>query len=178
MSDLNSSSPFRLLIWIFLLFTVSSLFAQRDSVTVSEIILEGNKKTKRQTILREMDLKEGDVIAVNDLSTIFETNRLQLLNTGLFILVKVNVKEWNEDFGKIKVVVNFQENWFFYPAPIFELADRNFNVWWVEQNRSLRRVNYGMRFYHINLTGRRDRLKTVVQFGFTRKYEITSYRWW
>jgi len=173
MSDPTPSSLLRFLIWIPLLFIVDSLFAQRDSITVSEIILDGNRKTKRQTILREMDLKEGDVIAVTDLSTIIETNRLQLLNTGLFILVKINIKEWNDNFGKIKIVVSFQENWFIYPAPIFELADRNFNIWWVEQNRSLRRVNYGMRFYHINLTGRRDRLKTVVQFGFTRKYEIS-----
>ena len=173
MSDFFASSTLRILIWICLLFTVGNLTAQRDSITISEIILEGNRKTKRQTILREMNLKKGDLIAVSDLSAILETNRLQLLNTGLFILVKINIKEWNDNFGQIKVAINFQENWFFYPAPIFELADRNFNIWWVEQNRSLRRVDYGMRFYHINLTGRRDRLKTTVQFGFTRKYEIS-----
>ena len=152
---------------------VSSLSAQRDSVTISEITLVGNKKTKKQTIFREMDLKKGDLVAVSDLSTVLETNRLQLLSTGLFILVKINIKEWDEKTNHVKVAIDFQENWYFYPAPIFELADRNFNIWWVEQNRSLRRVNYGMRFHHINLTGRRDRLKTVVQFGFTRKFEIS-----
>lgn len=152
---------------------VSNLNAQRDSVTISEIILEGNKKTKKQTIFREMDLKIGDVVAVSDISTVLETNRLQLLNTGLFILAKINIKDWDEETNQVKVAIEFQENWFFYPAPIFELADRNFNIWWVEQNRSLRRVNYGMRFHHINLTGRRDRLKSVIQFGFTRKFELS-----
>ena len=172
MFDKNSSSLISLLIWISLLFTVSSLTAQQDSVTVSEIILEGNRRTKEQTILREMDLKKGDKVAVSDLTEVLETNRLQLLNTGLFILVKVNIKEWDEEVGRIKLAITFQENWFLYPAPIFELADRNFNVWWTQQNASLSRVNFGIRFTHINLTGRRDRLKAVVQFGFTRKFEL------
>ena len=34
------------------------------------------------------------------------------------------------------------------------------------------RVNYGIRFYHINLTGRKDLLKFVVHLGYTRKYEL------
>jgi len=168
------SLPLFPFLFLFFFCSLTLLSAQeRQSVIVNEIVLEGNRKTKRATILREMNLREGDTVAISDLPTILETNRLQLLNTGLFILVKLNVTDWKEMTGSIKISVKMQENWFFYPAPIFELADRNFNVWWVEQNRSLSRVNYGMRFYHINLTGRKDRLKTVVQFGFTRKYELS-----
>jgi len=57
-----------------------TLFAQLQSVMVNEIILEGNRKTKRATILREMNICEGATIAINDLPTILETNRLQLLD--------------------------------------------------------------------------------------------------
>jgi hypothetical protein len=58
------------------------------------------------------------------------------------------------------------------PVPIFELADRNFNIWWKEMNRDLERINYGLILYHFNLTGRRDKLKLSGQCGYTRKAEI------
>ena len=40
------------------------------------------------------------------------------------------------------------------------------------QKRSLKRVNYGARIDHLNLTGNKDRLKLKLQFGYVRKYEL------
>jgi outer membrane protein assembly factor BamA len=63
-----------------------------------------------------------------------------------------------------------EESWYLYPVPIIELADRNFNVWWDDYNHSLRRLNYGVRFYHFNFTGRKDYFKIITQLGYTERY--------
>jgi hypothetical protein len=61
-------------------------------------------------------------------------------------------------------------------VPIFELADRNFNVWWNEFDASFKRVNYGIRFSHNILTGNQDALKVAVQLGYSQRLEA-QYAW-
>jgi hypothetical protein len=94
------------------------------------------------------------------------------MNTSLFLSAKINVKKWTED-NHVTVQIELIENWFLYPVPIFEIADRNFNVWWKEQKRDLKRTNYGMRLNFMNATGRRDPLTALVQMGYTPKYSLT-----
>ena len=147
------------------------LAAQNGKVIIDEIFIEGNKQTLDRIILRELDFKSGDTVALEGFSEELEHNALLLMNTGLFSKAKINIKDWKEDY-KIDLSVELIEAWYIYPLPLFELADRNFNVWWSEFNRDLSRINYGLNFFHSNFTGRRDYLKIHAQFGYTRKYEI------
>lgn len=140
-------------------------------VYITDLIIEGNNKTKPQIITREMNFSVGDSIPLPELGDRLEFNRLQLMNTGLFTSVLLNIRQWNAD-NEITVVVEVLETWYLYPVPVFELADRNFNVWWVEYNRSLNRINYGLHFYHFNFTGHRDLLDILGQLGFTNKLEL------
>ena len=152
--------------------------AQANSATVlriEDIVVTGHKKTKTNTILRELDISKEDTIHLSNLGNRLATNQILLMNTGLFSSVKLNVKDWNTQDNRIRISVDVAEFWFIYPFPVFELSDRNFNEWWQTYNHSLQRVNIGLRFYHINLTGRGDLLKLVTQFGFTNKYEL-EYR--
>ncbi len=162
----------RLLSTVLLFLCPHLIRAQADSITVERIRIKGNTKTKELIILRELDFSVGEKIALENLSTTLEQNQSQVLNTGLFTKVSLNVKNWNPQTNRLEVLVEVREAWYFYPIPIFELADRNFNVWWVEQDHRLNRVNLGLRFYHTNITGRRDLLKLVAQFGYTQKYEL------
>ena len=150
------------------------LEAQSSSpfVVIGDISVEGNKKTKEKVILRELFIQPGDSILVPELANELEYNRLQLMNTGLFLKAEINIGDWDLDARRLDLQVKVVEAWYIYPIPVFELADRNFNTWWKDYDHSLRRINYGLRFYHNNLTGRRDVLKGVVQFGFTNKYEL------
>ncbi len=164
--------------FLYLLFFLGLPFllcAQDTQLTVQEIFIEGNKKTKDRIILRELDFVIGDSIPLTQLSQIIEKNRLQVLNTGLFTQVQINVKDWDTESNELSILLTVTESWYIYPFPVFELAERNFNVWWSEQNRSLDRINYGLRFYYLNISGRRDLLKLVTQFGYTQKYEL-AYR--
>src|SRR5690606_4078534 len=100
------------------------------------------------------------------------TNERRLKSIGLFNDVNVNIKNWNMDYSHCDIEISVIENWFIYPYLIFELADRNFNVWRKEFNYSLRRVNYGIAGNHINLSGNKDKLKLKIQGGYIRKLEI------
>ncbi len=143
-----------------------------DKVAIRQILIEGNKKTKEQTILRELDLTLGDSIAIEDLNKRLEINQQNVQNTNLFVTSEIKIDDWNtlEHYIVLKIIV--RETWYLYPYVLFDLADRNFNVWWTEQNRSLRRVNYGISIDHRNLTGRRDKFKITIQGGYTQKYEL------
>ncbi len=52
------------------------------------------------------------------------------------------------------------------------IGDRNFNVWWNEEHRNIKRLNYSGTFFWRNMTGRKDVLRTKIQIGFTPKLEL------
>lgn len=161
---------------IFLLFFFTFLFfqisAQPNFGVVDSIAVSGNDRTRAKIVLREMDITSGDTIYLNFLDDRLEWNRLQLMNTGLFSNAKIGITNWNPPDNKLTLKVDLKETWYLYPIPILELADRNFNVWWNEYKHRLNRLNYGLRLYHTNFTGRRDYLKFVVQLGYTHNYEL------
>jgi outer membrane protein assembly factor BamA len=157
---------------IFILFN-SAVIAQGYFV-VNQVHISGNKKTKLRIISRELDINQGDTLYLQQIDQRFKENEKRILSTGLFTNVTINVKNWDTSTRFADVELQLIENWYIYPAPIFELADRNFNVWWNDQGRSLDRVNYGVRVSHINFSGNKDAVKLVAQFGYTRKFE-TKY---
>jgi outer membrane protein assembly factor BamA len=154
------------------LFYCLNVYADNVAVVIDSISIIGNKKTKRQIMLRELTFSKGDSLPLSTLSSVLEHNRLRLMNTNLFLKAKMNVKSWTEN-NHVVVQIDVTENWFLFPIPIFEIADRNFNVWWKEHNHTFKRVNYGLRLTYNNLTGRRDPLSALIQLGYTPKYSFS-----
>jgi len=164
---------FRLVLSILILINAAPyLVSQSDYFIVNNILLEGNKKTHTDVIYNELDIKIGDTVYLQNFSEVKLHNEKRLLGTALFTACGMNIKNWNTAEGIADIYIELRENWYIYPSLIFELADRNFNVWWTEQNRDFDRVNYGLGLDHINLTGHKDKLKLKIQHGYTRKYEI------
>jgi len=155
-------------------FVCAFLSAQNKSVTVKKIRTEGLNKTKERVVLRQLDFQVGDSLAVDEFTPIFERNQRYLLNTRLFLKAEMNVGEWEQD--SVEIVINLKENWYLYPIPFVEYADRNFNAWWVEQNRALNRLNIGAVLYHENFTGNADPLQVEVQFGYEQQFEVEYTR--
>ena len=160
------------LIFFFLLFTSSTFCQVTDYFIIDNVILEGNRRTKDLVIFNELDLLPGDTVYISSFANRKLVNEKRLLGTALFTAVEINIKNWQAENGIGDIQIIMQENWYLYPSIIFELADRNFNVWWTDQNRDLSRVNYGMAIDHINLTGRKDKIRLKIQQGYTRKYEL------
>ncbi len=156
-----------------LFFLIDYSFGQ--TVTVQSITIVGIKKTRPSIVTRELTFAVGDSLVQNDLGPTLERNKNNLLNLALFTEVVVNISEWNTEKNTVDIIVSVKEAWYIYVLPIFDLADRNFNVWWTTHKASLSRINLGARMDWLNFTGRNDKLKANIQFGYTPKQEI-EYR--
>lgn len=166
--------PFRK--WLIILFVLVAQFisyAQTDTFTIKEIIITGTTSTKPYVIFKELDFKINDKINIQRIEEQFHKNEKRLYDTGLFNIVNFSYEIQND--GYINIYIDLNDNWFIFPAPIFELQTENFTTWRKVHNYSSKWINYGIRLTHINLTGNRDQLKAVVQTGYTNKYEL-EYR--
>ncbi len=143
-------------------------------VTVGEILITGNKKTKAIIILREIPFKSGEKYTLEALVKKFEDARRQLMNTALFHSVVVAAK--NFDGNKVTVSVDLKERWYLFPAPYLKPVDRNLNQWIVEQKASLSRVNYGAKLLYNNATGYNDKLRIYLISGYTRQFSFSYDR--
>ena len=135
------------------------------------IKVEGNKRTRTANVLRELNFSVGDTLLISNYLEVFNRNELLLKSTGLFSTVSIT-NTLNEQASST-VNVKVEEALFIYPLLNISFADRNFNVWWVEQNHKLNRLNYTLQLSHRNLTGRRDLLTTYVQLGYEPKFQLT-----
>jgi outer membrane protein assembly factor BamA len=159
-------------LFISILLLAGNLLKAQDYLIIENIEIIGDKWTRKYIIEKELDLNEGDTVDLKTMIPRFDDNRNRLLNTGLFNQVEINLTNWDLDTKRATVKVHLQENWFWYPMPIIELADRNLNEWIYQHDASLKRLNLGIRFMHINLSGHSDMLKLLFNTGFTQKYEI------
>ncbi len=157
-----------ILITFSLLFITQISFAQSEFVVIDSINVKGNKKTRTAYVLRELNFSVGDTLLISDLVSIFNQNELLLKSTGLFSTVSIQNNSNSPTSSTIELTV--EEAWYIYPLLNISFADRNFNVWWVEQNRQLNRLNYTFQLTHRNLTGRRDLLSAYLQLGYEPKF--------
>lgn len=151
--------------------TENNFDAQKEYVIITNISISGNKITKQHIILRELLFENSDTIPVNKLEELIKKSEQNLKNTSLFNEVKIEAKNWAVD--KITVYIELKERWYTWPNPIFNLSDRNFNEWWVNQNRNLNRIDYGIYFVRFNFRGRNETLKFHIQDGYTERFAIT-----
>lgn len=143
----------------------------REYVQIGRIVVIGNKRTRKSVILREMKVTSGDVFDLKELSGILQEDQTRITNTRLFHSVKVTLLPVS--MGVAEVLIEVSERWYFFPVPIFELVDRNFNDWWTNRNHDFSRTNYGVKLYQNNTRGLNDQLALTLQFGFTKQFSIS-----
>ena len=151
--------------------SLSEIIVQKNRpVIIGDILLSGNKRTKSFIALREVPFKKGDRLTQADLDNQLILAKQQLMNTSLFVDVTVYIAERK---GNVLFIhIDMKERWYFFPLPYFRLVDRNFNQWWVEQKRSLERVNYGIKFTQNNVSGRNDNLDIWLINGYTQQITL------
>ena len=137
---------------------------------VKNILVTGNKKTKRFVILREMQIREGDSVLVDNLTQELEKAKVYIYNTTLFSEVEIYHLLLNHN--ELDIVISVKEKWYFLPIPHLELADRSFNEWVKIHHADFARISYGIRFTHQNFSGRRDELAVVLVNGFKRNISL------
>ncbi len=144
--------------------------APDEWITIDRIFVIGNKKTKEKIILRELDLTTGQTVTRRALIETLRQDHQKLLNTSLFLAVTLNPVSLTE--GHADIIVSVAERWYTIPSPFFQLVDRNFNVWLTTENRSLERVEYGLKFYQYNFRGLNERLYLYMQLGYSRQFAL------
>lgn len=149
-----------------------TIFAQTPTTwTVDSIHIEGNRRTKPYIILRELTgLLPYDTVRI-DSAILFRQNANQIYNTQLFLDVRLRSVSTDSTTRRRKLMITASERWYTFPFPILELADRSINEWVYNRGADLRRINYGIRFTQSNCRGRKETLKTTLQWGFTHKLE-------
>lgn len=164
-------------LWVLICLYTSSGQAELPPVkptVISRIQIDGAKKTRHATILRELEFAVGDTIARQEIPASLDRNRLRIMNLGIFSHSELSY-DTEDDSSRVIIRIQVTEGWYILPVPLLVLADRNFNVWWKEFNHSFKRVNYGLDWTQLNVTGRADALKAKAQFGYTNRYEL-NYR--
>lgn len=139
------------------------------SFVINNITISGNNKTKSRIILRELPFKAGDTISQPDLDAALLQSKNNLLNTLLFIFVRIDTIPFFEH--RIDIHIDVKERWYIFPVPIFEIAERNFNTWL--ENPDLRRASYGFYLIDENFRGLKENLALKVRLGYAEQYELT-----
>jgi outer membrane protein assembly factor BamA len=161
------------LLTVFIFLSIHAI-AQDDFTIVRKILIEGNRRTRASIITREMSVHEGDTLQNTAIEKILKIDQQNITNTNLFITVEV--KLGNQSGNQADVSVVLKERLYFVALPVFFLADRNFNEWWYDRNRDLKRTIYGLYGRHFNLTGNNDQLRLRAETGFVSFLELSYYK--
>ena len=110
----------------------SALPESDQQIRVNEIYILGNKKTKEKVILREMSLKKGTYSSRDWIKKSIESDKINIINTNLFNNVSIDILE-DPDKLSIDILVKVDERWYFWPAPLIGIADRNLMDWLINR---------------------------------------------
>lgn len=155
-----------------LLIMLTAAEAQHTGVRKVRVQLSGNRHTRSSVILRELSVRNGDLISSDSLSHLEVLNYQRLYNLNLFSQIEVQADTASVDSCVLHI--RLREQWFLLPQADLQLADRNFNVWWNEQEHDLGRINLGLYLQHKNLSGNMDRLTLSMHAGYTQQL-VLSY---
>jgi|ERR1039458_76824 outer membrane protein assembly factor BamA len=163
-------------LFTFLLFSSVNFhsFAQNDSsrnITyfVNDIFIIGNTITKNTIILRELTFTKGSVIDSVSLKQHLQRSKENIYNTSLFN--SVDVTYFVVENNVINITIFLKERWYLWPVPIFEIRERNFNVWWEESDK-LHRVVIGGYLIYNNFRGRNETLSLAVREDYFQRYDL------
>jgi len=126
--------------------TLSTL---ESPLTVGEVLINGNEKTRAFVILREMSLRPGEEITREKL----DYDRERIYSLRLFNRVQVRAAPAGS--GKANIMVEVNERWYIFPFPILGIRDRDWG-----------KVFYGAGVAHNNFRGRNEKLFASVVLGY------------
>lgn len=143
-----------------------------DYFVINKIIIEGNRRTNARIIRRELDFLEGDSIPAMKVDSLLRWERNKIFNLNLFITVDVKlIKE--HPSNAVDLHIKVKEQWYTVPQIIFELIDRNINVWVDQYKMDINRANVGVKLMQKNCRGRNETLRLTFKTGFTRNYALS-----
>jgi outer membrane protein assembly factor BamA len=151
---------------------LDSLIPDSAIFIIRSVSFSGNKTTKNYIMERELTFHEGDTLTGAELRRETERSKQNLLNTSLFNFVTVAPYCSRDSLlpcSKTDVIVSVRERWYTWPAPIFEVAEQNFNTWW-RNGHNLQRASYGFFLWRYNFRGRKESIALICRFGYAQQF--------
>jgi len=146
-----------------------NLYAQE--LHIRNIQIDGLKTTKEATILRELSFSVGEKVNIQELHLLLEENKSNLLNQWLFNFIDFTPIIKGKE---VDILIKVTERWYIWPYPVFEISERNFNVFWDSLRHSkfqdFSRLNYGVFLNWYNFRGRNELLKIKYRKGYKEHY--------
>jgi outer membrane protein assembly factor BamA len=136
------------------------------NITINNIKIIGNNRTKELIIIRELTFAEGQNYTASDLNSRIETSKLNLLKLPLFNYVTIQNVSLTEGVSEIYVIV--EERWYIWPEISIINNERNFNTWW--QTKDFSKLDYRFSVKRYNAFGLNHNFKVGVSLGFTREF--------
>ncbi|MGH7601787.1 MAG: POTRA domain-containing protein, partial [bacterium] len=118
-------------------------FTSVISPRIAKILVSGNRFTKTQVILREMQTEVGDTVDVG----ILQEDQKRIYNLGLFNRVEIDSLQQPEGVHLL-IGVSEYPLYPFYVRP-FLILNRNDNDW--------KKLSYGLGIAHLNFRGRNEK---------------------
>ena len=131
---------------------------------IRSIHVFGNTRTKLELVKRELEFSIEDSLNLQEWEQVKKRSEFNLINTSLFNSVEINCRI-TDSISTFDVEITLKERWYFWPRPLFQIQDRNFNAWW--ENRDFYRANYGMYLNVNNIWGGSESIRLVARKGYT-----------
>ena len=158
------------------LFIITMLAYSQNEIVISKIIITGNNITRQDIILRELAFNENNSFSIHELKEKIKQSKQNLVNLQLFNFIEIN---YSLEEGKVNLTIDVIERWYFWPYPIVEISERNFNSWWDSFSSSnysdFSRLNYGLFLNWENFRGRNELVQFKIRKGFKEHY-LFSYQ--
>jgi len=140
-------------------------------LTIRNIVITGNTRTKDKTIFRELTFNESDTITLKQLQKHIAQSRTNLLNLPLFNFVEFDTIMANPT--TVDITIELVERWYVWPYLLLYNADRNFSSWLRDKDFSKLYYGGGLAWY--NFRGRNEKLKFNILVGYSNEFSI-EYR--
>ncbi|MCG3120038.1 MAG: Outer membrane protein assembly factor BamA [bacterium] len=127
---------------------------------IARIFVSGNRHTKPQVILREMQTQVGDTL---DIATL-QADQKRILNLGLFNRVELDSLHSPEG---VHLLIGVSERLYLFPFPVFFLNDKDWG-----------KASYGAGLVHTNFRGRNEIFAVSGWAGYNPAFAIDYSNPW
>ena len=121
-------------------------------MVIRNIYILGNKHTKPQIILRELDFMEGERVPAAALAGMLVKSRENIFNTSLFNVVSAEQVSLTEKGDSTDILITVVERWYIWPIPYLEFPNHNVNAWLETTDFSL--LTWGLDLTVRNMRGK------------------------
>ncbi len=139
-----------------------------DSVQIRTLEISGNVRTKTAIVLREIPINIGQFLLKNDIPSIVEQCKTNLIKTSLFNFVDI---DWNiVDSNQVDFKIKVQERWYYIPRARIKTLEENINAW--AERMDFNHLSATLSVTDENFRGYNEKLTVSGSIGFNRAVGI------